>query len=54
MESVMQKNNQYVVIHTADDEEPNCMRCDFYDKCIPDKCGAEHGWHNYKSTEIIT
>lgn len=38
---------------TADEEEPNCGRCDHYwdgyDCC--NKCGSEHYWCGYIRTE---
>ena len=44
----------YVTIYTADDEEPECERCDFMDApytlCTAN-CGAEHGWNGYQRTE---
>lgn len=40
---------------TADDEEPNCGRCehlaDNFD-CVH-FCGAEHGWYGYERIELI-
>ena len=41
-------------IYTADDEEPDCNRCDH---CCDDflcvkQCGAEHGWRGYERIEI--
>jgi hypothetical protein len=44
----------YVTIYTADDEEPNCNRCDNIMESIPwcgRNCGAEHGWNGYQRTE---
>jgi hypothetical protein len=42
------------VIYTADDEDPDCMRCDHCDcddyLCIT-QCGAEHGWNGYERIE---
>ena len=42
-------------IYTADDEMPNCGRCDkicgSYDVCC-NRCGAEHGWNAYSRTVI--
>lgn len=43
------------VIYTADDEEPNCNRCDNIEcayLCIH-RCGAEHGWYGYERSELI-
>lgn len=41
------------IIYTADDEMPDCIRCD---NCVKDfdcvkYCGAEHGWYGYKRSE---
>lgn len=39
------------VIYTADDEEPDCMMCDYCqgsDLC--EECGPEHYWHYYERT----
>lgn len=44
------------VIHTADDEEPDCNRCDNCDGRILDcekYCGPEHWWNGYRRTEYI-
>lgn len=45
---------KYVWVHTADDEEPNCMSCDnvcgSQEKC--DKCGSKYWWQHYKRTEV--
>jgi len=43
--------NPYIVVYTADDEEPNCGRCDHI--CSPEAfcekfCGPEHGWNRYE------
>lgn len=42
-------------IYTADDEEPNCGRCDninaSYTFC-DGNCGCKHFWEGYKRTEI--
>ena len=47
-------NNE--IIYTADDEYPDCGRCDHicdrYDLCC-DKCGEEYWWQYYKRTEYI-
>lgn len=49
----MTENNGYI-IYDADDEEPDCGRCDHicdsYKWCI-ENCGAEHAWGRYKRTE---
>lgn len=40
-------------IYTADDEMPDCGRCDYitgdFDCC--GRCGPEHGWGGYERTE---
>lgn len=49
-----------VIVFTADEEEPNCMMCDFcsdgirtdllgkkHDYCA-ELCGSEHGWNRYQ------
>lgn len=40
-------------VHTADDEEPDCMRCD--NVCASDEicnqCGPEGWWCHYRRTE---
>lgn len=43
-----------VIIHTADDEEPECNRCEHVDDdyfCVK-KCGPEHGWNGYARVEM--
>ena len=44
------------IIYTADDEMPNCIRCDNCGggfKC--DKsCGPKHGWYGYVRSERMT
>ena len=44
------------IIYTADDEEPDCGRCDHvYDSdnlCI-NYCGPEHGWARYVRTDLV-
>ena len=50
----MQKIESAFVILLADDEEPDCNRCDNYDcdyLCL-NKCGAEHGWYGYGRTAL--
>lgn len=41
-------------IYTADDEEPDCMKCD--NVCASDSvcniCGPDGAWCNYKRTDI--
>ncbi len=42
-----------VIIYTADDEEPECNRCEHVDDdyfCVK-KCGPEHGWNGYARVE---
>ena len=41
--------------YTADDEMPNCGKCDHIcdDFNCCDWCGAEHGWWGYKRTVVI-
>jgi hypothetical protein len=43
------------IIHSADDEMPDCMCCDRVDDDFDccNKCGAEYGWGGYRRTEII-
>ena len=45
--------NLNLVIYDADDEMPDCGRCDHitedFDCC--GKCGPEHGWGGYTRTE---
>ena len=56
----------YKISYTADDEEPDCMKCDHvcgwilidnkgqkHDNCA-EHCGAEHGWNGYKRTEEVS
>ena len=42
-------------VYTADDEEPDCGRCDNCDTDAEDfcaqSCGPEHGWYGYRRTE---
>ena len=42
-------------IYTADDEDPDCGRCDNIcgsdDFCVK-RCGAEHCWNGYSRTVI--
>lgn len=44
-----------ITIYTADDEEPNCGRCDnicaAYEFCV-ERCGAAHSWGGYTRTVI--
>lgn len=41
-----------VIRFTADDEEPDCGRCDNQDdqKCC-EYCGPEYGWANYMRSD---
>lgn len=51
----MEERNRYI-IHTADDEAPECGRCDHVcngDEWCFENCGPKHGWNHYKSTERI-
>lgn len=46
---------RYRETYNADNEEPNCLRCnhvcDRYDSfCL--RCGPENWWHNYIRTEV--
>lgn len=46
-----------LLICNADDERPNCGRCDNCDGnseyyCIH-SCGPEHGWNGYERTERV-
>lgn len=44
------------IIFDADNEEPSCMRCDYFNLAglesdtICDKCGPEYGWAYYRRT----
>ena len=42
------------ISYTADDEDPNCGRCDNADMSCAwceKNCGAEHWWSGYRRTE---
>lgn len=43
------------MIYTADDEEPQCQKCDNLNApdafCI-NTCGGGHGWYGYQRTEV--
>ena len=44
------------IIYTADDEEPDCGRCDHVcdsDNLCMDYCGPEHGWARYVRTDLV-
>ena len=36
----------------ADDEEPDCGRCDYCDTCCGEECGPEYGWAGYRRKEL--
>ena len=39
-----------VITYTADDEEPNCRRCEHInnsDKWCAENCGGANGWNGY-------
>lgn len=40
-------NNKYIFLN-ADDEFPDCMKCDGCTDCDPKFCGPENGWNNYR------
>lgn len=54
MNTLSKEDLEEKTIYTADDEEPDCMRCDHccdsYEIC--EKCGAEYWWAKYRRTEI--
>ena len=44
------------VIYTADEEEPDCGRCDHIsdsDKWCMKYCGGANSWHGYQRTEYV-
>lgn len=44
------------IIYTADDEDPDCMRCDHCgcdDYLCITQCGAEHAWNGYERIELV-
>ena len=46
----MISGNGYNIMN-ADDERPNCQRCDNQDRCetkLSGQCGPEKGWRHYK------
>ena len=47
------ENDKYI-IYTADDEEANCLRCDYATSNIycDSFCGEKLGWDGYKRTEM--
>lgn len=45
-----------LMVHDADDEEPDCCRCDHVlddDKLCNEYCGPEHRWNRYQRTERV-
>lgn len=39
------------IVWTADDEEPDCMMCDYCQgSSLCEECGPEHYWHYYERT----
>lgn len=50
----MSKVDQTLYVYTADDETPDCMRCDhvcgIQERC--NKCGSEYWWQHYQRTEL--
>ena len=47
----------YIRTYTADDEEPDCMRCiyvcDGDENACCNHCGPHHGWSLYKRLEAV-
>lgn len=44
------------IVYTADDEEPNCGRCDHIndsDKWCMEYCGGANSWNRYERTEYL-
>ena len=44
------------ITHTADDEDPDCMRCENVDaesEFCKKFCGAEHAWYGYCRCEEV-
>ena len=42
----------HCVIYTADDEEPDCLMCDYCQGSdICSECGPEHWWNYYEREE---
>lgn len=44
------------IVYTADDEEPNCGRCDHVvdnDKWCMKHCGGANSWNGYERTEYL-
>lgn len=44
-----------LIVYTAENEMPDCGKCDHFDGCDGFKCeqwcGPEHGWFGYIRTE---
>ena len=41
------------ITYTADDEFPNCSKCDYFDgneKFCSENCGHKHWWNGYSRT----
>lgn len=46
-------NNKFYWLLNADDEEPDCGKCDHQDGCeLCDLCGPKYGWHYFNRTEL--
>lgn len=44
-----------IIQYTADDEDPDCGRCDNQDgRKICERCGPEYGWGGYTRSELET
>ena len=44
------------IIYTADDEEPDCVRCNHItdnNKWCMEHCGSANSWNGYERTEEI-
>lgn len=44
------------IVYTADDEEPNCGRCDHLvdnDKLCIEHCSGANSWYGYQRTEYL-
>lgn len=39
--------NKSSIIFTADDEFPDCLKCNYVDWCNGENCGPEHFWARY-------
>ena len=45
-----------VIIHTADHEEPDCLRCEHVCEAGSrhcKHCGPEYGWSEYRREEVV-